>query len=171
MSKILSDKKRVIKILKKILPLIGVIILFYIIHQVGPEKIMSSLLKISPIVFVLIGVFLLIKIFLHNYAWQMILKKQKINLSFFKSLKIQLIGQFYAFITPGSVGQYSRVIYLKEETNEPFGKLFVNVFIKTTVTSFSFYLILLIGIFFIIEQYPIFFVSIFMAFTIIKLAT
>ena len=105
----------------------------------------------------LVGVAILLtipRIIIRNYAWQLILKKQKINISFKNSLKIFLIGYFYASITPGYLGQLMRIPYLKEKTNEPTGKLFVNTFVETAIHTLSMYIMMVLGAFLISEQYP-----------------
>jgi len=149
-----KKKYRLVKILKKFLPLIGLFLFAYIIYNTGPEKIISTFLKIPPVVFLLVAILIFIRSLINNLAWQIILKKQKIKISFFKTLKIQFIGFFYACISPGGVGKYINVLYLKDETHEPTGKLFVNVLIKSLVYMFAFYLILITAAFFISDKYP-----------------
>ena len=78
---------------------------------------------------------------IRNYAWQIILKEQKIKLTFFQSLKIYMIGFFYSSITPGFLGHLMRIPYIKEKTDEPYGKLFVNIFIDTTVRTIAEFLL------------------------------
>ncbi|MCJ7572170.1 MAG: flippase-like domain-containing protein [Candidatus Thermoplasmatota archaeon] len=84
-------------------------------------------------------------VIIRNYAWQIVLKEQGIQISFLQSLKVFLIGYFYGIFTPGFYGQLMRIPYLKEKTGQPYGKLFVTTFIEITMRSFSIYLMILIG--------------------------
>jgi len=145
---------RLIKILKKILPLIGISIFFYLIISIGPGKILSTFLEIPSFIFILIAAFIIIRILLNNYIWQLILRKQKISIGYIKSLKILLIGSFYGYITPGGFGTFAKVLYLKEETKEPTGKLFINLFAKSAIDALSYYLIIIVAAFIFVKQYP-----------------
>ena len=149
-----SSKNKLIKFLKKVIPLIGIIIFIYLIIDIGPDKISSTFLEISPHVLILFAVIMVPRILLNNYMWQLILKKQKIRISFVKSLKILMIGHFYGHITPSRLGTYVKVFYLREETEEPIGKLFVNVFVKIALDLLALYLLMIITAFIIVEQYP-----------------
>ena len=56
-----------------------------------------------------------------------------------------VIGNFYKFITPARLGMYAKVLYLKDETNEPTGKLFINLIIQNVVDVYAYFLVLLIS--------------------------
>ena len=91
--------EKIFKYLKKFLPLIGIIILIIIIINLDLEKIKAAFLSINPI-FIVLSMFLLLPIMIvKNHVWQIILKEQKINITFYKSLKIYMIGFFYSTIT------------------------------------------------------------------------
>ena len=94
------------------------------------------------------------RLIIRNYAWRLIQKEHKIELTFFQSLKIFLIGYFYGSITPGYVGQLMRVPYMKEKTGEPYGKLFVNSFIETIVHTLSLYAMIFMGALLVIGTFP-----------------
>ena len=146
--------EKIIKYIKKFLPLIGIIILIIIIINLDLEKIKSAFLSINPI-FIILSMSLLFPIMMiRNYAWQIILKEQKIKLTFFQSLKIYMIGFFYSSITPGFLGHLMRIPYIKEKTDEPYGKLFVNIFIDTTVRTIAEFLLILIGALLILTIFP-----------------
>jgi len=153
MEKILT-KDNIIKFIKKFMPLIGIIILIYILYAIGIDDILSALgkLKDSPIHIIVAVVLTLPRILLRNLQWQFLLKQQKIFVSYIKSLKIFLIGYFYGAITPGYAGGLMRVPYLKEETNEPTGKLFVNVFVLSAVNTLLLYFMAVLGAFVIARQ-------------------
>jgi hypothetical protein len=92
-------------------------------------------------------------VLIRNYAWQMIQKEQKIKLTYLQSLKIFMIGYFYASITPGFFGQIMRLPYMKEKTGEPYGKLFINSLIEVTLRQIAIYVMIVIGVILIIETF------------------
>ena len=47
-----------------------------------------------------------------------------------------------------------RIPYLKEKTNEPTGKLFVNTFVETALHTLSMYIMMILGAFIISNEYP-----------------
>jgi uncharacterized protein (TIRG00374 family) len=146
--------KNLLNKVKLVLPFIGLIILAYIFYSLDVHKIITAFLSIEPI-FVVYALLLTIPLLLiRNATWQIILHEQKITVGFFYSLKIYLIGVFYGSITPGYYGQLMRVPYLKEKTNEPFGKLFINTIIETFVHSFSLYGMMIIGALLVIGTLP-----------------
>ena len=84
----------------------------------------------------------------------MIQKEHNIHLSYWESLKIFLIGYFYGSITPGYIGQLMRIPYMKEKTKDPYGKLFVNSFLETTLHTISLYGMIVIGAILVIGTLP-----------------
>jgi len=149
-----TRKQRVIRYFKKIVPVIGLFILIYLVIDIGPEKIIATFLKISPIYIFIAAALTFPRLLIRNTQWQLLLKKQKIQVSFLKSLKIFLIGYFYGSVTPGYLGQMIRIPYMKDATKEPLGKLFVNSTIETAVHGMSLYIMMLIGAFLVADQYP-----------------
>jgi hypothetical protein len=143
--------------MKNVLPFFGLTIFIYLILSIGLEKVISTFLLLSPSYIILVAILTIPRIIIRNIAWQVILKQQKMYISFSSSFKIFLIGYFYATVTPGYLGQLMRIPYLKGETKEPFGKLFVNTFIETTLHTLSLYGMMLIGALLIIRNEPLFF--------------
>lgn len=161
--------KKIYKFIKKFLPLIGIVILIIIFINLDLEKIKSAFLSINPI-FVILSVSLLLPLMLiRTFIWQIILKEQKIKLTFYQSLKIYMIGFFYSSFTPGFLGHLMRVPYIKEKTNEPYGKLFVNIFIDTTIRTISEFLMIFFGALIIFTSLPEIFTIIIVLFTTIGL--
>jgi len=147
-------KKNLFKHAKKFLPVIGVIILIYIIFRLDIEEIKTAFLSIKPIFIIIALSLTLPRLLIRNYAWQLIQKEHKIKLTYFQSLKIFLIGYFYCSITPGYIGQLMRIPYMKEKTKEPYGKLFINSTIESIVHTLSLYGLVIIGAFLLMEKFP-----------------
>ena len=138
---------------KRFLPLLGIIVLIVIIFSLDIEKIKDAFLKINPI-FIFLSLALTIpRLLIQNYSWRYIQKEQKINISFFKSLKIFLIGYFYGSWTPGFLGNLMRVPYMKEKTGEPYGKLFVNTFIEVIIRQISIYMMIVAGLIIVVIEF------------------
>lgn len=129
---------------KRIIPIIGFIILIYILLTINLEKLFTDFSKINPF-YLLLSIFSLTPIILlSNYQWQILLKKQKIKVSYLYSLKNIFIGYFYGFISPGGYGAYARILYLKNKSKTSLQKCFSNVILFNTIDYIS---ILIIGIF------------------------
>jgi uncharacterized protein (TIRG00374 family) len=139
---------------KKFLPFIGIILLIYTIYILDIVKIINAFYLINPIFIIFSLALTLPRVFIRNYVWKIIQKKHNIDLTFFQSLKIFLIGYFYGSFTPGYMGQLMRVPYMKEKTGEPYGKLFVNSLIETIVHSISLFAMILFGAFLVIGTFP-----------------
>ena len=155
-------KKQIFKHAKRFLPFIGLILfIIYIIfylelnNPVRLNEAKAYILTISKSIFLPIAIVLTIPcVLIRNYAWQFVLKEQKIKISFWQSLKIFLIGYFYGSFTPGYYGQLMRIPYLKQKTGQPYGKLFVNTLIEITIRGFSIYLIIFFGALLFLSQNP-----------------
>jgi uncharacterized protein (TIRG00374 family) len=148
------QKKKIAKQAKRYLPIIGIIILLYLIYSLDIEKIIFAFLSIPPIYIIISGLLSIPVLLLRNIIWQLILKEQKLNIKFIKSLKYLIIGYFYGTVTPGYYGQLVRILYLKEETGQPYGKLFVNSFIDTIIRTFSPFIMMVIGGFIVLSDFP-----------------
>jgi uncharacterized protein (TIRG00374 family) len=130
--------------LKKIIPIIGFIILIYILFNLDLDKILYEFSRLNPF-YLILSVFSFIPIvLLANYEWQILLKKQKIKVSYTYSLKNIFIGYFYGFISPGGYGAYARIFYLKNKSKISLQKCLSNVILFNTIDYIS---LLLIGFF------------------------
>lgn len=140
--------------LKKFLPIIGIFLFLLLLYRLNIVTIIETILSIPPI-FILCALPLTIpRVICRNYAWKLIQEEQQIVIPFWASLKIFLIGYFYGSITPGYIGQLMRVPYMKEITNEPYGKLFVNSVIETIVHTMSLYVMIFFGAIIVTGIFP-----------------
>ena len=139
---------------KKLLPVIGIIILIYILTTIDIDTIISDFLTIHPAYLILSFLALVPLLLIINYEWQFILKKQKIKVSNTYSLKNILIGYFYGFITPGGLGGYTRTLYLQEESKAPLEKCVSNVVILNTIDYITLLIIGIIGGILVSSRFP-----------------
>jgi len=139
---------------KKVVPIIGIIILFYILSTMDLVKIVHIFADINKIYGLLSALAIYPILLIVNLEWQLILKKHNINVSYWYSLKNLFIGYFYGFITPGGVGGYASAFYLRDKSGESIHKCFVNLLIFFTVDYLSLISIGIFGGLLIINIYP-----------------
>ena len=152
--------------LKVLLPLIGIGIFIYIIHDIGVEKIGGALSNINPLYFFISLSIFLPRIIMSTYKWKMIADKQGIEVGLISLIKLNIIGLFYGTITPLWLGDYIRIPYLREETNEPFGKCASNVLIDQAIEFAALFILALIGSLILLNQFPSLFLILFSLFVI-----
>jgi hypothetical protein len=155
--------------LKKLLPIIGIFILIFILFTLDIRKIIDIFLNINPI-YTILSFFILVPLLvLVNIEWQMLLRKQKIRVSFWYSIKNFFIGYFYGFVTPGGFGAYTRAIYLSDESNAPLPKCLSNIIIFNIVEFFSMMTVGAVGAIFLSSIYPYLFYTIIVILVIVLL--
>ncbi|WP_405207914.1 lysylphosphatidylglycerol synthase transmembrane domain-containing protein [Aquimarina sp. LLG6339-5] len=97
------------------LKFIGIILFFYLIYKVGWEETFESIKKIS-IIYIIIAVFILwLAFYLKSIRWKVISNSYGIPLTHYKAFKVFFIGLFLANITPGRLGDFGRLLYIKDE--------------------------------------------------------
>ena len=123
--------------LKKLLPLIGIVIFIIVFFTIDIQRIFQVFTSINPVFSALAFLSIIPIILFSTYEWQMILKKQKIHVTWWYSLKNLFIGYFYGFITPGGFGAYTRALYLRDESGEPVQKCLTNIILFNTIDYIS----------------------------------
>ena len=139
--------------IKKILPIIGILIFLYIIINLDINEIFSAFSKINPIYSFLAFFSVVPIILLSNIQWQILLKKQKIRVSFWYSIKNMFIGYFYGFISPGGIGAYTRALYLQHESKSPLPKCISNIIIFNTLDYITLLLFGAVGAIFLSSKF------------------
>ena len=99
-------------IFKIFLTIILFMVLFIKVNFLDVVKIIFSLNSVY-----LIGAFLLVPVLyiIRTVRWNLFLHFFGINLQFFESFKIIIIGTFYGLITPGKVGELGRAYHVPEK--------------------------------------------------------
>jgi uncharacterized protein (TIRG00374 family) len=146
--------------LKNFLPLIGLLLFLIILSQLDYDQILSIFLGLNPL-YILLSFFVFIPLlFLATVEWQLLLKKQKINVSFWYTIKNFFIGFFYGFITPGAIGGYTRSLYLSKESNEPLAKCVSNIVTYNAIEFIAMLAVGFVGALFLTSVYPYLFLVI-----------
>lgn len=113
---------RYLKKIGKFFPIIGIILLFYIITNIGFEKISSTflLIPLNYWFFSFLPFFPIL--FLTIYKWQYMGKKQKMFFDLKFLIKIFFINKFYLNVIPGGFGRYIKILYLKKKSKSSIEK-------------------------------------------------
>ena len=102
--------------IRRILPFIGIGIFVYLILEFDLIEIIKQIshTKISYLFLALIILFF--SLIIQTLKWHLIAIKQEIRIPFIEAFKINLMSNFYGFITPSKIGAVSRAGYLKKYT-------------------------------------------------------
>ncbi|UCD13983.1 MAG: flippase-like domain-containing protein [Thermoplasmatales archaeon] len=139
---------------KKLLPIIGIVLLLYILSTMDVGKIIDVFLHIN-LWYAILSILAIVPVLLiYNFEWQLILKKHSIKVSYTYSLKNTFIGFFYGFITPGGLGGYTRALHLKDESGETIQKCFVNLLIINTIDYLTLLSLGVFGGFLLSSRFP-----------------
>ena len=130
---------------KKSLPVVGIVLLVYVLWRFDLGKILAVFTTINPLYVALCFLGMPVIMLIVTFEWQLVLKRQCIHVSFVYSLKNFLIGYFYGFITPGGFGAYLRALYLKHESKAPLPKCVSNIITFNTLDYISLFLLGSIG--------------------------
>ena len=99
---------------KKFLPVIGIGIFVYILLKLDFSKIIEEVSNANINFLLLAVLFIFITLLTQTIKWLAIARVQKINIPLIESLKVDLISNFYGFITPSRIGSAMRINYLKD---------------------------------------------------------
>jgi uncharacterized protein (TIRG00374 family) len=99
---------------RRALPLIGLVILAYILSRMDGAGMKRAISSVSTTTLLLAAAAFSGNLFLKAFRWQRLLKAQSIELPGRVSLAAFLSGQFYAQVTLGRVGEFFRVEALIE---------------------------------------------------------
>lgn len=129
--------------IKKYLPIIGVALFIYLIIRLDVIKILKEIKNFDFSYFPFILFFVFLFLISQTLKWFVIAKKQKIEVNFKEAFKINLISNFYGFVTPAKIGSIIRIDYLKKYSRG-IGKSLSNFIIDKILDTSSIF-ILVIG--------------------------
>ncbi|MFH1132444.1 MAG: lysylphosphatidylglycerol synthase transmembrane domain-containing protein [Pseudomonadota bacterium] len=107
----------------KLLPLIGLLILCFVIWHIGPSKIVRALAELNYRLLLPLPALIVSVLVVQVVKWQLILCSQEIDVSFGALFRSNLIGVFYGALTPGRVGMLIKVRYLASFAKRPVNDL------------------------------------------------
>lgn len=106
--------------------LIGLIIFILIISRIDLLNLLNVFKNINYLYLILASVLAMPLLFIKGYRWNYLKKKQKIYYALKDSVLMYGSGLFMGILTPGRIGDLSKVIYLKNN-HYSIGKSFVSV--------------------------------------------
>jgi glycosyltransferase 2 family protein len=151
---------------KVLLPLIGIAIFVYIVSNIGADNIIDAIGSINPLILLLSLSIFIPRIIISTYRWKMITHMQGIDVDLSTLIKLNLIGLFYGTVTPLWLGDWIRIPYLSEESNEPFSKCTSNIFIDQIMELSSLFILAIVGSMLLFRKFHSLFFILFFFFVI-----
>ncbi len=132
--------------MKKYLKLVGIIILCLILSNIDLEKLTSIFTQLNHW-YIMFAILLNIPLlFIKSYRWNRLLKTQSIHYSLKNTFLSYLSGIYAGIITPGKIGEFVKVIYLKTDLGIPFSKGFSSVLMDRVFDIYPMIILGFIGI-------------------------
>ncbi len=145
--------------LKNLSPLIGILILIYILYIIDLRKLFLILSSASPFLIIIAAAISLFSMFIINLRWLKIIKIMDMNISYRETLSILAKGITLGTITPGKLGELYRSKYLKDKTKKSFGVCFSSVILCRLFDLFSLLVLGCLAILFFTYYYSVSIIS------------
>ena len=145
-----------LKHITRIIPIIGLLLFFYIVYDIGLEKIIYSFSAIPWYYYLISLAVFPPKLALSTIKWKYICDKQNIQTTIPHLLQLFLIGLFFGSVTPGGIGLHLRVYYLKQKSNATFEKCLANSVIDGTLNLLGGVFLAVVGSFILFSRFPSF---------------
>ena len=101
---------------KKWLPLLGIILFVYILVKIDLLEVLGEIKNVDVFFLLIALAMVVVMFFIQTFKWFTIAVFQDIKIPFLEAFKINLIGNFYGFVTPSKLGTIVRAEYLKKYT-------------------------------------------------------
>lgn len=139
---------------KKIAPLIGVILFIYILSKLDFSELWQAIKRIDYRYFLVLPFTVVLILYLQTLKWQVLLKLQGFKIRFASLLKIHLISNYYAFITPSRIGYFTKIPYLQHILGGSLAKAGGSVIIDRILDILVLALFALVGSLLLLSYYP-----------------
>lgn len=128
---------------KSKLRLLGIGLFFFIIYKIDLSKLLDCInnVKFSYVTIILLLNFVLV--FTKALRWNSILKIQQVRLTLTDSFLIYYSGLFFGVISPGRLGEFVKILYLKVEKG---GSLIKGILSTLIDRLFDIYVLIILGI-------------------------
>ncbi|MFH1388214.1 MAG: lysylphosphatidylglycerol synthase transmembrane domain-containing protein [Patescibacteria group bacterium] len=138
--------------IKKYSFIVGVILFILILNKLGYKELINVFNKINFYYFAFAVLLLLPLLFIKAYRWNYIKKTQGIIFSIKDSFLINNISLAIGFITPGRLGELTKIFYLKNKDNT-IGKSLVSVVLDRLADLFFLLFLSLISLIFFFSYF------------------
>lgn len=122
--------------------LIGIALLAWLVSQVDFGQILEIVLRANFYLISIVIILIIPMIVLKAYRWRGILETQSIRISLWFSTLVYFSCMFIGLLTPGRLGEFSKVFYLTERVDISGGRALSSVLLDRL---FDLYLTLLVG--------------------------
>ena len=127
---------------------IGIILFILILLFKIDFRQLRGLVRFNPVYFGGAIILTIVLSFVRPIRWQYILKKSGIYYRFWTVFKIYNIGVFMGNITPGKLGEFGKIVYLKKD-NHPINKSLVSIIVDKLSDLFLLSIIGFFGLLFL----------------------
>ncbi|MBU2472868.1 MAG: lysylphosphatidylglycerol synthase transmembrane domain-containing protein [Patescibacteria group bacterium] len=138
--------------IKKYSFIIGIIIFLLILNKLGFREMIDILTQVNLYYFGLATFLLLPILFIRAYRWNYLKKKQGIIFSLKDSFLINNISMIIGLVTPGRLGELTKILYLKNK-NYSIGKSLVSVLLDRLADLFFLLFFSLISLIFFFSYF------------------
>lgn len=150
-----------VKISAKWVSLIGVLFFILLVININFVQVIRNLLRADFFWIFAAILTLIVDVFFMGKKWQLLVKMWHKKFSVYDAVKNYLIGVAYGSATPGRVGDFVKLFDLHKKTGMDKKKCFTLIFFDriidlTILTSSAFFGVLLLGIFFVQLNGPLF---------------
>jgi uncharacterized protein (TIRG00374 family) len=113
--------------MNKMLMFIGIVIFIYILVNLDFIKLKEHINNINYFYLVFAFILNIPMVFFKSLRWKKILETSNINISYEKSFEYYMSSLYLGFISPGRIGEFSRLIYIKKLSDKNYGYIFSSV--------------------------------------------
>lgn len=139
---------------KKWLPILGILLFVYILLSLDLSEVIGEI-KNANLGFLMIAMAIIfLTCITQTLKWFAIAKAQKTDIPFFEAFNVNLISNFYGFITPARLGSVVRANYLKKYNQNKIGKGLNNFFLDKILDLISVVFLMLVFSFIFWEVFP-----------------
>lgn len=144
------------RVLKKSYLFLGPIIFVWIIKDIDFAGLKEVISTIHPVAYALAAFLWLPIVLSKTYRWKKIMDIQKIHYSFKDAFLIYGSSSLLGLITPGKIGDFSKIAYLKKDQHS-FGRAFLGSFLERVFDLLFVIIFSFIAVFFLplIPDFPI----------------
>ncbi|MBS3093288.1 flippase-like domain-containing protein [Candidatus Pacearchaeota archaeon] len=103
---------------KRLFPIIGIALFIYILINIDLTEVYGEIKNADLFYIFLAFVLLIIMLVVQTFKWYLVAVYQNITIPFRKAFEINLITNFYGFVTPSKAGGIVRAEYLREYTHD-----------------------------------------------------
>ncbi len=94
---------------------LGVLLFCFLIYKVGWKETLDSISKVSVIHLLVALLIFWIAFYLKSVRWRIVSNSYGVRLQNYQAFKVFFIGLFLANITPGKIGDFARLFYIKDQ--------------------------------------------------------